>query len=130
MSAAQWVMLCVGYVGCLGLSFFLSGMETGLTELSRLRLRRKAREGNANAGRLQDIVDQPEDMLWTILVGNTRRFMGASWAVRTVESNSVATHGQLDSRLVFCPVSSHRKDSVFRTVSSVVSTRSKPILKA
>ena len=71
MSAAQWVMLCVGYVGCLGLSFFLSGMETGLTELSRLRLPRKAREGNANAGRLQDIVDQSEDMLWTILVGNT-----------------------------------------------------------
>ena len=71
MSTAQWVMLCIGYVGCLGLSFFLSGMEAGLTELSRLRLRRKAREGNANAGRLQDIVDQPEDMLWTILVGNT-----------------------------------------------------------
>ena len=71
MSTAQWVMLCIGYVGCLGLSFFLSGMETGLTELSRLRLRRKAREGNTNAGRLQDIVDQSEDILWTILVGNT-----------------------------------------------------------
>ena len=68
MSTAQWVMLCIGYVGCLGLSFFLSGMETGLTELSRLRLRRQAREGNANAGRLQALVDQSEDMLWTVLI--------------------------------------------------------------
>ena len=71
MSTMQWIMLCFGYISCLGLSFFLSGMETGLAELSRLRLRRKAREGNANAGRLQNIVDHPEDMLWTILVGNT-----------------------------------------------------------
>ena len=71
MSTAQWIMLCIGYVSCLGLSFFLSGMETGLAELSRLRLRRKAREGNANAERLQDFMDHPEDMLWTILVGNT-----------------------------------------------------------
>ena len=71
MSIVQWIMLCLGYVACLGLSFFLSGMETGLAELSRLRLRRKAREGNATAERLQDFMDQPEDMLWTILVGNT-----------------------------------------------------------
>ncbi len=71
MSLVQWIILCVGYVACLGLSFFFSGMETGFAELSRLRLRRKAREGNATAERLQKFMDQPEDMLWTILVGNT-----------------------------------------------------------
>ena len=71
MSATLWIVLCIAYIGCLGLSFFLSGMETGLAELSRLRLRRKAREGNEKAERLQDFMDQPEDMLWTILVGNT-----------------------------------------------------------
>ena len=71
MNATQWIVLCIAYIGCLILSFFLSGMETGLAELSRLRLRRKAREGYAKAERLQDFMDQPEDMLWTILVGNT-----------------------------------------------------------
>ncbi len=71
MSGGIWITLGVGFAGCLGLSFFLSGMETGLAELSRLRLRRKIREGNANARRLQEFLDQPEDTLWTILVGNT-----------------------------------------------------------
>ncbi len=46
-------------------------MEAGLTEVSRLRLRRLAREGNKKAIRLQRFLDQPEDTLWTILVGNT-----------------------------------------------------------
>ena len=71
MSGWEWVTLSVGFAGCLGLSFFLSGMEAGLDALSRLRLRRKARDGNENAVRLQRYLDQPEDTLWTILVGNT-----------------------------------------------------------
>ena len=71
MTDTQWIIITVGFFGCLGISFFLSGMETGLAELSRLRLRRRVREGNARAVRLQEFVDQPEETLWTILVGNT-----------------------------------------------------------
>ena len=71
MTILQWTLLGVGFVGCLGVSAFLSGMEAGLTEVSRLRLRRQAREGNKKAIRLQRYLDQPEDTLWTILVGNT-----------------------------------------------------------
>ncbi len=71
MSGWEWVTLSVGFAGCLGLSAFLSGMEAGLDELSRLRLRRKAREGDEKAVRLQEYLDHPEDTLWTILVGNT-----------------------------------------------------------
>ena len=71
MTALQWTLLGVGFAGCLGVSAFLSGMEAGLTEVSRLRLRRQAREGNKKAIRLQRYLDQPEDTLWTILVGNT-----------------------------------------------------------
>ncbi len=56
---------------CLLLSFFLSGMETGIVELSRLRVRRMTREGNVRARRLQRFLDDPEDCLWTILAGNT-----------------------------------------------------------
>lgn len=71
MSGGEWAILATLMALCLGLSFFLSGMETGLVELSRLRLRRMAREGNERARRLQGYIDQPEDTLWTILVGNT-----------------------------------------------------------
>lgn len=56
---------------CLTISFFLSGMETGIVELSRLRVRRMTREGNVRARRLQRLLDDPEDCLWTILAGNT-----------------------------------------------------------
>ena len=71
MTVLQWTLLGVGFAGCLGVSAFLSGMEAGLTEVSRLRLSRRAREGNKKAIRLQRYLDQPEDTLWTILVGNT-----------------------------------------------------------
>ena len=56
---------------CLIMSFFLSGMEAGLFELSRLRVRRMVRDGDSSARRLQRFLDDPEDCLWTILVGNT-----------------------------------------------------------
>ena len=71
MSQSQWIVIGLGFVSCLGVSFFLSGIETGLAELSRLKLRRRVREGHAQAVRLQGFVDHPEDTLWTILVGNT-----------------------------------------------------------
>ena len=61
--------LALGF--CLLVSFFLSGMETGLFEMSRLRVRRMMREGDVRAARLQSFLDDPEDCLWTILVGNT-----------------------------------------------------------
>lgn len=58
-------------VFCLMMSFFLSGMEAGLFELSRLRVRRMMRDGDVRAQRLQKFLDDPEDCLWTVLVGNT-----------------------------------------------------------
>ena len=70
MTAIHWMLLSLG-LGCVGLSFFLSGLEAGLVEISRLRLRRMAREGDIGASRLLGYLDQPEDTLWTILVGNT-----------------------------------------------------------
>lgn len=63
--------LLLSLAACLLVSFFLSGMETGLMELSRLRVRRMTREGNVRARRLQRFLDDPEDCLWTILAGNT-----------------------------------------------------------
>ncbi len=63
-------------------SFFLSGMEAGVFALSRLRIRQLMRAGNARAKVLHGYLEQPEDFLWTILVGNTlANFVAVSLAV-------------------------------------------------
>jgi putative hemolysin len=56
---------------CLGISFFLSGMEAGVFALSRLRIRQQARAGRRSARLLQRYLENPENFLWTIMVGNT-----------------------------------------------------------
>ena len=61
---------------CAGISFFLSGMEAGVFALSRLRIRHLMREGNPRARLLHDYLENPEDFLWTILVGNTLANLG------------------------------------------------------
>src|SRR5207248_11365929 len=55
----------------LALSFFLSGMESGVFALSRLRVRQLMRAGKPRAKVLHRYLEQPEDFLWTIFVGNT-----------------------------------------------------------
>lgn len=60
--------------GALATWFLLSGMEAGLFALNPLRLRRLAREGDRAAGRLLELLREPELVLWTILVGNTLSF--------------------------------------------------------
>jgi putative hemolysin len=56
---------------CFGASFLLSGMESGVFGLNRLRIRRLARGGQASAQILNRFLEKPERFLWTILVGNT-----------------------------------------------------------
>ncbi len=53
------------------LSFLLSGMEAGVFALNRLRIRHMARSGNVSAKLLQAYLENPENFLWTIMVGNT-----------------------------------------------------------
>ncbi len=65
-----WLTAGTGVVA-LGVAFLLSGMEAGVFALSRLRIRRLARQGGHRAARLQGYLDHPEDFLWTILIGNT-----------------------------------------------------------
>jgi magnesium and cobalt exporter, CNNM family len=62
-----WFILGV----CLALSFLLSGMEAGVFALSRLRIRQQMRAGRRSARLLYGFLENPENFLWTILVGNT-----------------------------------------------------------
>lgn len=65
--ALIWIL----FVACLGVSFLLSGMEAGVFALSRLRIRQQMRSGRQSARALHDYLENPENFLWTILVGNT-----------------------------------------------------------
>src|SRR6476646_9222821 len=56
---------------CLAISFLCAGMEAGVLALGRWRIRQQAREGRRRAKILMSYLDQPENFLWTILVGNT-----------------------------------------------------------
>lgn len=64
-------MIWLAVFFCLGVSFFLSGMEAGVFALSRLRIRQQSRAGRRSAKLLHGYLEHPENFLWTILVGNT-----------------------------------------------------------
>jgi CBS domain containing-hemolysin-like protein len=66
-TALTWLVLAAA----LALSFLLSGMEAGVFALSRLRIRRQMRAGRRSAKLLHGYLENPENFLWTILVGNT-----------------------------------------------------------
>src|SRR6516164_3783402 len=79
----------------LALSFVFSGMEAGVFALSRLRIRQQVRAGRESAKVLQHYLDNPENFLWTILVGNTvANFLILGWIVvvlhRGLSSHRVA----------------------------------------
>ncbi len=65
------LLIAFGLVLCMALSFLLSGMEVGLFALSRLRIRRELRAGSKSARVLHKFLENPENFLWTIVVGNT-----------------------------------------------------------
>src|SRR5436190_2089740 len=70
---------------CLALSFVVSGMEAGVFALSRLRIRQHMRAGRRSAKVLHDFLENPENFLWTILVGNTvANFLILGWLIRNL----------------------------------------------
>src|SRR5882757_2606999 len=73
-----WILFGVS----LALSFLLSGMEAGVFALSRLRIRQQMRAGRKSARVLHHLLENPENFLWTILVGNTvANFFILGWLI-------------------------------------------------
>jgi len=78
-----WLFLAA----CLAASFLLSGMEAGVFALNRLRVRRLARAGRPSAKLLHSFLENPENFLWTILVGNTlANFIILGWVVAALHN--------------------------------------------
>jgi putative hemolysin len=93
MSLGPNALLWIGFAGCLLLAFLLSGMEAGVFALSRLRIRQQVREGKPSARALHGYLENPENFLWTILVGNTVvNFLILGWLVVVLRD---LFHGQL-----------------------------------
>src|SRR5438874_9125321 len=81
MKASNFIWVIFAF--CLALSFVLSGMEAGVFALSRLRIRQHMRAGRRSAKVLHDFLENPENFLWTILVGNTvANFLILGWLIR------------------------------------------------
>jgi CBS domain containing-hemolysin-like protein len=68
---AEQILIWLSFAVCLALSFLLSGMEAGVFALSRMRVRQQMRAGRRSAEVLHGYLENPENFLWTILVGNT-----------------------------------------------------------
>src|SRR5258706_58108 len=74
------VITLLAISACLALSFLLSGMEAGVFALSRLRVRQQMRAGKPSARVLHGFLENPENFLWTIVVGNTLvNFAALGW---------------------------------------------------
>lgn len=79
------LLIVLGLIGCLVLSFWLSGMEAGVLALSRLRIRQQMRAGRPSAKVLHQFLENPENFLWTIVVGNTLvNFVVLGWFFSTL----------------------------------------------
>lgn len=65
------ILVILTVLACVALSFLFSGMETGVLALNRFRVRQLMRTGDRRAAVLHGFMENPENFLWTILVGNT-----------------------------------------------------------
>jgi putative hemolysin len=65
------ILIVLILLACIALSFLFSGMETGVLALNRFRVRQRMRAGDRRAAALHGFLENPENFLWTILVGNT-----------------------------------------------------------
>ncbi len=52
------------------MSFFLSGSETALTAVNRMKVQFRADQGDMQAIRLQKLISKPDRMITAIFIGN------------------------------------------------------------
>lgn len=88
-----WLALLIA---CMALSALLSGMETGLYVLNKIRLDLRAEAGSRRARILRDLLSNPGDLLATLLVGNNIANYGATFAVSAMYLLSGAGGGKAE----------------------------------
>ena len=66
---------------CLATSFLCAGMEAGIFTLGRWRIAQQMRAGQIRAARLYAYLQNTENFLWTVFVGNTVAVFCAIWII-------------------------------------------------
>ena len=87
---ASAILYSLVLLGCLAISFLLSGMEAGVLALSPFRIRRQMRAGARRAQLLHQYLENPENFLWTILAGNTLATFAAFTLLLVLFYNAMA----------------------------------------
>jgi len=77
-------------------SALFSGLETGVVSLNRVRLRARARRGDAKATELLRLLERPERLLAAFLIGNTLANVGggalaSAWAVAKLQNETLGS---------------------------------------
>ncbi|MFZ5753687.1 MAG: CNNM domain-containing protein, partial [Bacillota bacterium] len=83
MSGSQMLQLVL-LLGLLGLSAFFSASETAIFSVNKVKIRHLAEEGNRNAILTRKLLDQPNKLISTILIGNNVVNIGATALATTL----------------------------------------------
>lgn len=68
--ALEEIILFIALGIFLMMSFFLSGSETALTAVNRMKVQLRAEQGDIKSQKLQKLIAKPDRMITTILIGN------------------------------------------------------------
>jgi putative hemolysin len=77
---------------CLATCFLCAGMEAGIFTLGRWRIAQQMRAGQIRAARLYAYLQNTENFLWTILVGNTLALFFAMWIIAVALVRALPGH--------------------------------------
>ena len=88
---SPWLFILL--VALIFLSGFFSSAETALTSLSRIRLRNMVDENVKNADKISKLIDDPNRLLSSILVGNNLVNIGASSLATMLAINTFGSNG-------------------------------------
>jgi len=86
------------------LSAFFSGSETALMAFDRLRLKYLVEKGHPGAARLEALLEKPDRILSTILIGNNLVNIAASVFATALLIEIFGNHGELLTILIMTPL--------------------------
>lgn len=89
------ILLLIVLPVCLAVSFLCAGMEAGIFTLGRWRIAQQMRAGQPRAARLYAYLQNTENFLWTILVGNTVALFFGMWITASALLRACGNHGVL-----------------------------------
>jgi Hemolysins and related proteins containing CBS domains len=98
------LLLVLGIISCLVLSFVSSGMETALYRASRVRMRIREERGEWRAAWVNGVAGQMDGMVTTILVDNNISAYAGTYFLSAILANWHIGHPELVTTAVITPL--------------------------